>query len=136
VPKVALPQEWLLQALPEAGADGMFGTYRLLPHCTEKTNAPDSGKQWAQVFARRGLRLQVQATGCCGMSGTYGHEARNLQTSKTIYSQSWAAHVDAPEDQGEALATGYSCRSQVKRMSSTQLRHPLQALLDHVRAAG
>ncbi|WP_175963938.1 D-2-hydroxyglutarate dehydrogenase YdiJ [Burkholderia pyrrocinia] len=136
VPKVALPQEWLLQALPEAGADGVSRTYRLLPHCTEKTNAPDSGKQWAQVFARRGLRLQVQATGCCGMSGTYGHEARNLQTSKTIYSQSWAAHVDAPGDQGEALATGYSCRSQVKRMSSTQLRHPLQALLDHVRAAG
>ncbi|QRR04924.1 FAD-binding oxidoreductase [Burkholderia sp. MS455] len=136
VPKVALPQEWLLQALPEAGAGGVSRTYRLLPHCTEKTNAPDSGKQWAQVFARRGLRLQVRATGCCGMSGTYGHEARNLQTSKTIYSQSWAAHVDAPEDQGEALATGYSCRSQVKRMSSTQLRHPLQALLDHVRAAG
>ncbi|RBJ75995.1 hypothetical protein C3L29_032325, partial [Pseudomonas sp. MWU12-2534b] len=140
VPKVALPQEWLLQALPEDGtgadAGGVPTAYRLLPHCTEKTNAPDSGKQWAQVFARRGLRLQVQAAGCCGMSGTYGHEARNLATSKTIYSQSWAAHVDGPEDEGEALATGYSCRSQVKRMSSKQVRHPLQALLDHVRAAG
>ncbi|MCA3840819.1 FAD-binding and (Fe-S)-binding domain-containing protein [Burkholderia sp.] len=138
VPKVALPQEWLLQALPEAGTGtgAAAGAYRLLPHCTEKTNAPDSGKQWAQVFARRGLRLQVQAAGCCGMSGTYGHEARNLATSKTIYAQSWAAHVDGPEAEGEALATGYSCRSQVKRMSSKQLRHPLQALLDHVRAAG
>ncbi|AXF25995.1 hypothetical protein CUJ89_37085 [Burkholderia pyrrocinia] len=136
VPEVALPQEWLLQTLPEAGAGGVSGAYRLLPHCTEKTNAPDSGKQWAQVFARRGLRLQVQATGCCGMSGTYGHEARNLETSKTIYSQSWATHVDAPSDEGEALATGYSCRSQVKRMSARELRHPLQALLDHVRAAG
>jgi len=106
----------------------------LLPHCTEKTNAPDSGKQWGQVFARRGLRLAVQATGCCGMSGTYGHEARNLDTSRTIYAQSWAAYVDAPDAQGEALATGYSCRSQVKRMSARQVRHPLQALLDHVRA--
>ncbi|MDR5664894.1 hypothetical protein KPA97_29340, partial [Burkholderia cenocepacia] len=69
VPTVALPQEWLLGALPEAGAGKATVSYRLLPHCTEKTNAPDSGKQWAQVFARRGLRLQVQATGCCGMSG-------------------------------------------------------------------
>lgn len=136
VPQVALPQEWLLQTLPEAGAGGVSRAYRLLPHCTEKTNAPDSGKQWAQVFARRGLRLQVQAAGCCGMSGTYGHEARNLETSKTIYAQSWAAHVAAPEEDGEALATGYSCRSQVKRLSARQLRHPLQALLDHVRAAG
>ncbi|KGC06823.1 FAD-binding and (Fe-S)-binding domain-containing protein [Burkholderia cepacia] len=136
VPKVALPQEWLLNALPEAGAGRATVSYRLLPHCTEKTNAPDSGKQWAQVFARRGLRLQVQPAGCCGMSGTYGHEVRNLATSKTIYAQSWAAHVDAPDEEGEALATGYSCRSQVKRLSSKQVRHPLQALLDHVRAVG
>ncbi|MCW0054070.1 hypothetical protein OIV36_31885, partial [Burkholderia pseudomallei] len=129
-----------LHALPEAaagaGSSDVSAAYRLLPHCTEKTNAPDSGKQWAQVFARRGLHLEGQAAGCCGMSGAYGHEARNLQTSRTIYAQSWAAHVDAPEEQGEALATGYSCRSQVKRMSARQVRHPLQALLDHVRAAG
>ena len=90
----------------------------------------------AMQYSRRGLRLKVQATGCCGMSGTYGHEARNLATSKTIYAQSWASHVDGPEDEGEALATGYSCRSQVKRMSSKQVRHPLQALLDHMRAVG
>ncbi|MGS0894415.1 D-2-hydroxyglutarate dehydrogenase YdiJ [Burkholderia stagnalis] len=136
VPRVALPQEWLLQALPEGGAGAAVATasYRLLPHCTERTNAPDSGAQWVQVFARRGLRLRVQAVGCCGMSGTYGHEARNLATSKAIYAQSWAAQVEAVEDDGEALATGYSCRSQVKRMSARQMRHPLQALLDHVRA--
>jgi len=143
VPPVALPQEWLLDVLPDVRGNTRADTragdaaraYRLLPHCTEKTNAPDSGKQWVQVFARRGLRLQVQPAGCCGMSGTYGHEARNVDTSRTIYAQSWAAHVDAPEPAGEALATGYSCRSQVKRMSARQVRHPLQVLLDHVRAA-
>ncbi|MBU9125172.1 FAD-binding oxidoreductase [Burkholderia multivorans] len=143
VPPVALPQEWLLDVLPDVKGNTQADTqagdaaraYRLLPHCTEKTNAPDSGKQWVQVFARRGLRLQVQPAGCCGMSGTYGHEARNVDTSRTIYAQSWAAHVDAPEPAGEALATGYSCRSQVKRISARQLRHPLQVLLDQVRAA-
>jgi Fe-S oxidoreductase len=67
------------------------------------------------------------------MSGTYGHEARNAQTSRVIYEQSWAGHVDAPEDAGEALATGYSCRSQVKRYTGRRLRHPLQVLLDDVR---
>lgn len=136
VPKVALPQEWLQQALPEARTnEGSAGTaYRLLPHCTEKTNAPDSGKQWAQLFERRGLRLSVEATGCCGMSGTYGHEARNLETSKTIYAQSWARQIEGKQELGEPLATGYSCRSQVKRLSARQLRHPLEALLDHVRA--
>lgn len=134
VPRVALPQEWLLDVLPPATTGGKAPSFRLLPHCTEKTNAPDSARQWLQVFERRGLRLEVQATGCCGMSGTYGHEARNFETSRKIYAQSWAAHVEAAEHGGEALATGYSCRSQVKRLSARRLRHPLQALLDHVRA--
>ena len=109
--------------------------YRLLPHCTEKTNAPDSSSQWVKVFAQFGLNLKVQATGCCGMAGTYGHETRNLATSKLIWSQSWQAHVEAPDDAGEALATGYSCRSQVKRMAGQRLRHPLQALLAQLDAA-
>ena len=134
VPKVALPQEWLLQVLPEAVTSVASVAYRLLPHCTEKTNAPDSGKQWTQLFERRGLRLSVEATGCCGMSGTYGHEARNLETSKTIYAQSWEKQIESKQNLGEPLATGYSCRSQVKRLSARQLRHPLEALLDHVRA--
>jgi FAD/FMN-containing dehydrogenase/Fe-S oxidoreductase len=132
-PQVALPQEWLLQVLPESSVERASRKFRLLSHCTEKTNAPDSGKQWVQLFERRGLRLTLEATGCCGMSGTYGHEARHAATSRTIYAQSWAAQIDAPAERGEALATGYSCRSQVKRLSATQLRHPLQVLLDHVR---
>ena len=42
--------------------------------------------------------------------------------------------MDRPaETAGEALATGYSCRSQVKRMAHRQLRHPLQVLLARVR---
>ena len=109
-------------------------TYRLLAHCTEKTNQPDSNGQWVKVFRHFGLTLQVQATGCCGMAGTYGHETRNLATSRLIYSQSWQAQVDRPaETAGEALATGYSCRSQVKRLAHRQLRHPLQVLLARVR---
>lgn len=136
VPRVMLPQEWLLDVLPPAISGGVTPAYRLLPHCTEKTNASDSSAQWVQLFHRRGLRLDVQASGCCGMSGTYGHEARNLQTSSVIYAQSWAGHIEAPAEAGEALATGYSCRSQVRRQSQRQVRHPLQVLLDQVRQAG
>ncbi|MNR33931.1 hypothetical protein D3C85_1516560 [compost metagenome] len=68
------------------------------------------------------------------MSGTYGHEARNLENSKKIYSQSWAMKVDIDQVSVEALATGYSCRSQAKRLSQQTLRHPLQALAEHLRS--
>lgn len=134
-PEVALVQEWLLKVMPEQIGKHRDDSFRLLAHCTEKTNAPAATRQWEQVFERVGLKLATQATGCCGMSGTYGHEARNRQTSAVIYEQSWAKQIEAPVEKGEALATGYSCRSQVKRQADRQLRHPLQVVLEILRTA-
>ncbi|MGO2132675.1 MAG: D-2-hydroxyglutarate dehydrogenase YdiJ [Halomonas sp.] len=137
VPEVQLLSEWLLPLAPQLGIDVTAGkhaindpAYRLLAHCTEKTNAPGTPKQWQQLFAAFGLELEIVATGCCGMSGTYGHEARNIETSKTIYAQSWQPLVEAPDNAGRLLATGYSCRSQTQRLSDAQLAHPLQGLLN------
>ncbi|ART61905.1 D-2-hydroxyglutarate dehydrogenase YdiJ [Kushneria marisflavi] len=139
VPEVMLPQEWLLSMAGSLAPsslnapDGRNTRYRLLSHCTEKTNAPGSARAWQQVFQAFGLELELVPTGCCGMSGTYGHEARNLETSRTIYSQSWQPLVETDQTSTRLLATGYSCRSQVKRFSSVTLEHPLQALLAHLR---
>jgi FAD/FMN-containing dehydrogenase/Fe-S oxidoreductase len=135
VPEVLLPQEWLSQALrvrrPKSAARASF---RLLPHCTERTNASASTDLWIEVFAAAGLHLATPASGCCGMSGTYGHEARNRNTSSDIFALSWARHVDLAgsdvEDPDELLATGYSCRCQVKRMRGKRLRHPIEVLFD------
>ncbi|MGP8289312.1 D-2-hydroxyglutarate dehydrogenase YdiJ [Vreelandella zhanjiangensis] len=132
VPDVLMLQEWLatrVNTLAPTHLSLSDPGFTLLSHCTEKTNAPGSPKAWQQVFATFGLTLELAATGCCGMSGTYGHETRNAATSKTIYAQSWQPQVEAPENTGKLLATGYSCRSQVKRFSKQMLLHPLQALL-------
>ncbi len=63
------------------------------------------------------------------MAGTYGHEAEHRATSELIYSQSWARHVAEASAGGRLLATGYSCRSQVKLIDGIKLQHPVQALL-------
>jgi Fe-S oxidoreductase len=138
--EVALPQEWLFDALstlagtPRAAPwPQAESRYRLMGHCTEKTNVPASTAQWQKVFDAMGLTLTAQASGCCGMSGTYGHEARNSETSKTIFTQSWGRILaDGPAGE-EFLATGYSCRSQAKRMRHLALRHPVQVLLERYR---
>ncbi|MGE6608428.1 D-2-hydroxyglutarate dehydrogenase YdiJ [Halomonas sp. NPDC076908] len=132
VPEVLMLQEWLatrINTLVPSQLELTDPGFKLLSHCTEKTNAPGSPKAWQQVFAAFGLELELMASGCCGMSGTYGHENRNVATSKTIYAQSWQPQVEAQENAGKLLATGYSCRSQVKRYSEQVLPHPLQALL-------
>ncbi|CAO1665912.1 FAD-binding oxidoreductase [Halomonas sp. NYA30] len=132
VPEVLMLQEWLAMRINTLAPTPLKLTdpgFKLLSHCTEKTNAPGSPKAWQQVFSAFGLQLELMATGCCGMSGTYGHETRNATTSKTIYAQSWQPQVETKENAGKLLATGYSCRSQVKRYSNQVLQHPLQALL-------
>lgn len=141
VPEVLMLQEWLLaqgkRLVPPALARELEKlddpSFRLLSHCTEKTNAPGSPKAWQQVFAAFGFELELVASGCCGMSGTYGHEARNRETSKTIYAQSWQPVVEDAANRGRLLATGYSCRSQASRLSGQALPHPLQGLLARLR---
>ncbi len=133
LPKVQLLQEWLATRLDRIAPRRGGGTLRLLPHCTERTNAPGAVRDWQALFAHLGLRLEVPAAGCCGMAGTYGHEAAHRATSAAIYGLSWARHVaEAPG--GTLLADGYSCRSQAKLVDGVRLRHPVQALLDHVGA--
>lgn len=63
------------------------------------------------------------------MAGTYGHESANYAHSRGIYALSWQQQL-AQLPRGRCLATGYSCRSQVKRIQGEGIRHPLQALLE------
>ena len=63
------------------------------------------------------------------MAGTYGHEADNFDNSKQLFEMSWQGKLnDLSDDQ--ILATGFSCRSQAKRLANTKSRHPVQALSD------
>ncbi len=129
--EVSLVQEWLIkniEILKEKAQHFKPKSFKLLPHCTEKTNAPGSIDQWATVFHALGMELKVAAVGCCGMSGTYGHEIENRENSSKIYQQSWAKIVGENPSSG-LIASGYSCRSQTVRESKTRLNHPVQALL-------
>ncbi|MBE9019446.1 FAD-binding oxidoreductase, partial [Chroococcidiopsidales cyanobacterium LEGE 13417] len=51
--------------------------YYLFGHCTEKTIALNSQKQWQQIFQMLKIPLSLAPTGCCGMAGIYGHEAEH-----------------------------------------------------------
>ncbi|MDG6895925.1 D-2-hydroxyglutarate dehydrogenase YdiJ [Volucribacter amazonae] len=103
-------------------------TWYLFPHCTESTAMPNSPKEWQEIFALFNQQLNTEKVGCCGMAGTFGHETQHIAMSKQIYQSSWASKL-ADKDPAYCLATGYSCRSQVKRMAHWQPKHPVQALL-------
>ena len=130
-PEVLLLSEWFTTQLETIKALqlNLKGEYTLLGHCTEVTNVPAAPSQWQQLFAATGLKLTYQPTGCCGMAGIYGHETRNQTISRKLYDLSWKAVVEHPDHSDKLVATGYSCRSQVKRFGHINIPHPVQKLL-------
>src|SRR5262249_55426773 len=107
--KVELLQELLVRIVPDARPERPAAApterYRLFGHCTEKTLAPASQKQWATVFARLGLGLDLVATGCCGMSGAFGHERIHRDESEGIWDLSWGRWLGDGADAARVLAT-------------------------------
>lgn len=129
-------QEWLLSLLeniPEQPETDK--TFYLFAHCTEKTAKPSTHDDWQKIFNHFGLSLEIISVGCCGMSGNFGHEAKNLELSRKVYQLSWEKRIENLETD-LILATGFSCRSQVKRFADKKIRHPIQAILQHLEKVG
>ncbi len=125
--KVHLVHEWLLQLELPKVTQGKTQNYALFGHCSEKTALPASEKQWQQIFQKAGLNLSAVSVGCCGMAGTFGHEASHIEESTGIYKLSWQQAVSRYQPE-QIIATGYSCRSQVARFEAFKPKHPLQIL--------
>ena len=106
--------------------------YTWFSHCTESTAKPNTANEWTKIFAHFGAKLSAVNLGCCGMAGTYGHEAENLERSKVLFDMSWKQTL-AKLEQQRVLVSGYSCRSQVKRFAGYKPKHPLEALLELVK---
>jgi FAD/FMN-containing dehydrogenase/Fe-S oxidoreductase len=132
--KVQQIQEWLIDFIRDnplkiktkSSQSITKKEYQLFGHCTEKAVSLSSQEQWVAVFQSFGLKLNPEQVGCCGMCGIYGHEKVHLQDSLNIYKMSWQKKI---KNNPNALVTGYSCRSQVKRIDGFKPDHPLTILL-------
>lgn len=135
VPAVMLLQEFLAQRTEQFARKLASQPRRrviLLGHCSERTNVSNSMEQWQRIFSAVGISLGVENVGCCGMAGTYGHESRNVATSRKIYELSWHNKITTLSASNVLLATGYSCRSQVQRFDKVRARHPLEYLREQL----
>lgn len=127
---VSLLSEWLETVeLPTRSSAGL--RYTLMQHCTERSLVPETAVQWARIFRKIGMDVRLVPAGCCGMSGLFGHEAAHQAISTTLYERRWRKVVES-EAGDRLIATGYSCRSQVRRLSGMRALHPAEALLQHL----
>ncbi|MFK8164884.1 MAG: (Fe-S)-binding protein, partial [Lewinella sp.] len=82
-------------------------------HCHEKALG-DAQKCAAALSLPANFNVTLLDSGCCGMAGSFGYEAEHFALSKTIAEQSLLHHLrDLPQDT-VVVASGTSCRHQVK----------------------
>ena len=127
--KVQMIQEWLVSKLDDIPtAEGLLKReFNLFMHCTEKSLSFESAQYWQKIFKHFGMKTKIANVGCCGMSGSFGHESKHINISKDIYNLSWK---DKIKDYGitSSVVTGFSCRCQVKRMEGHTIKHPIEIL--------
>jgi len=99
---------------------------RLLGHCTERATRPESLTKWRAVLEAVGHTVEAPELGCCGMAGIFGHEKDNQKMSADLWQLSW--HEATYQADATLVATGYSCRSQAKRMNALAIAHPVAVL--------
>jgi Fe-S oxidoreductase len=132
--KVWMPQEWLSKKIErlEPSKKSKPQTpqhFVLFGHCGEKTASPGYQKQWQDIFKAFGHTLEVEAVGCCGMAGAFGHEKKHFDESKGIFGLHWKEKFQKRKTHNQnILVTGASCRSQLDRLEDYTPLHPLMAL--------
>ena len=132
--ELMLPQELLVKLLEHKAIHRIedISTYYLLSHCTEAATLKTQALQWQQVFTSFGLHLELINLGCCGMAGSYGYVKQNADNSRKMFYENWQQQLPGLVKEPERyLATGFSCRQQVKRFLNIKLKHPLQILLQY-----
>jgi Fe-S oxidoreductase len=82
-------------------------------HCHEKALG-EARKCAAALSLPANFNVTLLDSGCCGMAGSFGYEVEHFELSKTIAEQSLLHHLrDLPQGT-VVVASGTSCRHQVK----------------------
>lgn len=131
-PQVLLAQEFLYAELQRGAAWPVApqgAPLKLMTHCTEASASPGAGRQWQDVLSALGIAAEPAKTGCCGMSGTFGHERKHQDMSRALFDATWRPVV---ADEKAVLVTGFSCRCQVARMTETTALHPMAIIAERL----
>ena len=95
-------------------------------HCHQKALVGVKGSADALRLVP-GLDLTVLDAGCCGMAGAFGYEADHYDVSVRIADLELVPAVRANPD-AVVVATGTSCRHQIRDLTGRTALHPLEVL--------
>jgi FAD/FMN-containing dehydrogenase/Fe-S oxidoreductase len=97
-------------------------------HCHEKALG-EARKCAAALSLPTNFNVTLLDSGCCGMAGSFGYEAEHFELSKTIAEQSLLHHLRGLPVETVVVASGTSCRHQVKDFLGIRAVSTAEALL-------
>jgi FAD/FMN-containing dehydrogenase/Fe-S oxidoreductase len=100
------------------------GPVVLHAHCHQ--NALWGSEQTAAAIAMvPGAQVRILDSGCCGMAGSFGYQAKQDSLSRAMANRVVIPAVNAAPADAVVVATGTSCRHQVDDMATRRAVHPL-----------
>jgi Fe-S oxidoreductase len=103
-----------------------FGKVLFHPHCHQKALVGSKGSADALKLIPT-LDLKVLDAGCCGMAGAFGYEKEHYEISVQIANLALIPALSA-EPQALVVATGTSCRHQIRDLTGRNALHPIEVL--------
>ena len=95
-------------------------------HCHQKALVGVRGSADALKLVP-GLDVTVLDAGCCGMAGAFGYEKDHYDVSVAVANLALVPALTANPG-ATVVATGTSCRHQVRDLTGRRAWHPLQVL--------
>ena len=124
-------EEWLEGALEDGDADLTFqtGPRRLLlhGHCHQKSMGlvPAALALLERIPDAEVVDLDA---GCCGMAGSFGYGREHFEVSQQIGERRLLPAARALEPDEVLVASGVSCRHQVRDLAGARAQHPAELL--------
>jgi Fe-S oxidoreductase len=95
-------------------------------HCHQKALVGPKGSA-AALRLQPGADVTVLDAGCCGMAGAFGFEKEHYDLSVAIANLALIPSLNA-EPTATVVATGTSCRHQIRDLTGRTALHPLEVL--------
>lgn len=96
-------------------------------HCHQKALS-NSESTFTMLNIPKNYAVQILATGCCGMAGSFGYEKEHYDISMQIGEDNLFKKIRPLDKDTLISANGTSCRHQIKDGTSRQALHPISIL--------
>ncbi|MCB4824448.1 FAD-binding and (Fe-S)-binding domain-containing protein [Roseicella aerolata] len=125
--RALLLSEFLARERPKLSLKPVAPAAHIHGHCHQKSFGAFPAAV-AMLSLVPGLKVTPITSSCCGMAGSFGYEAENLEVSKAMAELSLLPAVRAAPADHLIVADGTSCRHQIADLSGREALHSVRVL--------